>query len=85
MQEECEFGLLVVVQHYSELLFLMSSCIKRIILPIATNIPSIKTRMSNMVNGFVAQCEISLNVIQRYVRPFRVKLRSQSEAKEEGF
>ncbi|EMG47449.1 SEC10 Exocyst complex component SEC10 [Candida maltosa Xu316] len=47
----------------SELLFLISSCIKRIILPIATNIPSIKTRMSNLVNGFVAQCEISLNII----------------------
>lgn len=62
----------------SELLFLMSSCIKRIILPIATNIPSIKTRMSNMVNGFVAQCEISLNVILNdTLDHFRVKLQSQ--------
>lgn len=62
----------------SELLFLMSSCIKRIILPIATNIPSIKTRMSNMVNGFVGQCETSLNVILNdTLDHFRAKLQSQ--------
>ena len=40
--------------------------------------PSIKTRMSNMVNGFVAQCEISLNVILNdTLDHFRVKLQSQ--------
>lgn len=71
----------------SELLFLMSSCIKRIILPIARNTPSIKTRMSNLVNSFVAQCEVSLNIIlQDALEQFRTKLQALlSKQKKKDF
>ena len=71
----------------SELLFLMSSCIKRIILPIARNTPSIKTRMSNLVNGFVAQCETSLNVILKdTLEQFKNKLQALlSKQKKKDF
>ncbi|RLV91925.1 Exocyst complex component SEC10 [Spathaspora sp. JA1] len=47
----------------SENLFLLSSCIKKIILPCATNTPNIKNRMSNLFNSYVSQCEVSLNII----------------------
>lgn len=47
----------------SEILFLISSTIKKIIIPCAINAPNIKNRMSNLTNGYIVQCERSLNVI----------------------
>ncbi|CAI5759390.1 unnamed protein product [Candida verbasci] len=47
----------------SEILLLMSSCIKKIILPCATNNPNTKNRMINLLNNFISQCELSLNII----------------------
>lgn len=47
----------------SEILFLMSSTIKKIILPCAINSPNIKNRMSNLTNNYIMRCETSLNII----------------------
>ncbi|KAG7661712.1 SEC10 [[Candida] subhashii] len=47
----------------SEILLLLASCVKRIILPCATNAPNIKNRMSTLLNNYVYQCEQSLNLI----------------------
>ncbi|CUM63225.1 uncharacterized protein PRCAT00000796001 [Priceomyces carsonii] len=47
----------------TEILYLLSSCIKRIILPCAVNSPNIKNRMSNLTNGYISRCELSLNII----------------------
>ncbi|KAK6200916.1 exocyst complex component SEC10 [Scheffersomyces amazonensis] len=47
----------------SEVLFLISSCIKKIILPCSINTPNIKNRMINLTNSYVSRCELSLNII----------------------
>lgn len=47
----------------SEMLFLISSCIKKIILPCAVNNPTVRNRMISLTNDFVSRCETSLNVI----------------------
>lgn len=46
-----------------EILYLISSCIKRIILPCALNSPNIKNRMINLTNSYIKRCELSLNII----------------------
>lgn len=47
----------------SEILYLLSSCIKKIMLPCAVNSPTIKNRMSSLSNSYISRCEISLNII----------------------
>lgn len=58
-----DFNYLHTFTLVSEVLYLMSSCIKRIILPCALNSPNIKNRMINLTNAFVKRCELSLNII----------------------
>lgn len=47
----------------SEVLYLISSCIKKIILPCAVNSPNVRKRMYNLTNSYVSRCETSLNLI----------------------
>jgi restriction endonuclease Mrr len=47
----------------SDILYLISSCIKKIILPCALNSPNIKNRMTNLTNAYIKRCEASLNII----------------------
>jgi hypothetical protein len=47
----------------SDILYLISSCIKKIILPCALNSPNIKNRMTNLTNTYIKRCETSLNII----------------------
>ncbi|GEQ70090.1 hypothetical protein JCM33374_g3766 [Metschnikowia sp. JCM 33374] len=47
----------------SEVLLLISSCIKKIILPCTVNNPSVRSRMISLTNSFVQRCETSLNLI----------------------
>lgn len=47
----------------SEILFLVSSCIKRIILPCTVNSPNIRNRMISLTNSYISKCEKSLNLI----------------------
>ncbi|KAK6460496.1 exocyst complex component SEC10 [Scheffersomyces coipomensis] len=47
----------------SETLYLISSCVKKIILPCSINTPNIKNRMVNLTNNYVSRCELSLNII----------------------
>lgn len=47
----------------SEVLYLISSCIKKIILPCAVNNPTVRNRMISLTNNFVLRCETSLNLI----------------------
>ncbi|KAK6455324.1 exocyst complex component SEC10 [Scheffersomyces xylosifermentans] len=61
--QQFNFDYLTSFNLVSEILFLISSCIKKIILPSAVNSPNIKNRMINLTNGFVSRCELSLNII----------------------
>lgn len=47
----------------SEYLFLLSSCIKKIVLPCAVNVPNIKNRMTGLTNSYISRCEVSINII----------------------
>lgn len=58
-----DFSYLSSFNLVSEILYLLSSCIKKIILPCAVNTPNIKGRMINLTNRYVRRCEISLNII----------------------
>ncbi|ODV76697.1 exocyst complex component SEC10 [Suhomyces tanzawaensis NRRL Y-17324] len=47
----------------SEILFLISATVKKIIVPCALNSPNIRNRMSNLTNNYISRCEKSLNLI----------------------
>lgn len=47
----------------AETLFLLSSCVKKIVLPCAVNNPPVKNRMVSLTNSFVKRCEGGLNAI----------------------
>lgn len=47
----------------SEALFLISSSIKKIILPCAINAPQIRNRMCNLTNNYISRCETAINII----------------------
>lgn len=47
----------------SEILYLVSTCIRKIILPCTVNHPSIRNRMISLTNGYISNCETSLNII----------------------
>lgn len=47
----------------TEILFLLSSCIKSILLPCSVNNPLVRSRMISLTNNFVQRCEASLNLV----------------------
>lgn len=47
----------------SEILYLVSACIKKIILPCTVNNPTIRNRMISLTNSYISKCETSLNII----------------------
>lgn len=47
----------------SDILHLISNCIKKIILPCAVNYPNIRNRMTNLTNSYIQRCELSINII----------------------
>lgn len=63
--QNIDFSFLDSFSLVSEILYLISSCIKKIIVPCAVNSPNIKNRMINLTNNFVTRCEVSLNIIIR--------------------
>lgn len=58
-----DFSYLRNVSASSEILYLVSTCIRTIILPLANNSPQVKQRMINLTNGYIARVELSINVI----------------------
>lgn len=58
-----DFTYLKAFSTVSQILYLSSACIKKVILPCATNSPTIKSRMTNLSNSYISRCEISLNII----------------------
>lgn len=63
LAEDLQFDFLSIFNLTSEILFLVSSCIKKIILPCAVNNPNIRNRMISLTNNYVSRCETSLNLI----------------------
>lgn len=63
LSQEVNLQYLQIINDTSEVLFLVSTCIKKIILPCAVNDPNIKNRMVSLTNNFVGRCETSLNLI----------------------
>lgn len=57
------FDCLRIFKLTSEILFLLSSCIKSIFLPCTVNNPPVRSRMISLTNNFVQRCESSLNLI----------------------
>lgn len=47
----------------SEILFMLSSCIKSILLPCTVNNLPVRSRMISLTNTFIQKCELSLNLI----------------------
>jgi hypothetical protein len=47
----------------SEILYLVSTCIRTIFLPLASNDANIRQRILNLTNGYVARVELAINVI----------------------
>lgn len=47
----------------SEILYLLSSCIKKVIMPCTVNNPAIRGRIVSLTNSFIQRCETSLNLI----------------------
>lgn len=58
-----QFNYLWVFKLTSEILLMLSSCIKGILLPCAVNNPPVRSRMISLTNNFVQKCESSLNLI----------------------
>lgn len=61
--QNIDFSFLNSFTLVSEILYLISSCIKKIIVPCAVNSPNIKNRMISLTNNYVTRCEVSLNII----------------------
>lgn len=60
---EINLQYLQVINDTSEVLLLVSTCVKKIILPCAVNDLNIRNRMVSLTNNYVSRCETSLNVI----------------------
>lgn len=60
-----DFAYLNNINISSEILYLVSTCIRTIILPLSNNSPQIKQRMINLTNGYIARVELAINVIMR--------------------
>lgn len=63
LANEINLEFLRIINNTGEILFLMSTCVKKIILPCAVNDPNIRNRMISLTNNYVARCETSLNLI----------------------
>lgn len=61
--EEPQFSFLRAFTATSDVLFLLSSSIKKIILPCSVNNPTIRNRMIRLTNNYISGCEMSLNLI----------------------
>lgn len=57
------FAFMQIFGKTSEILYLLSSCIKRILLPCAVNNPTIRNRMISLTNNYISRCEMSINLI----------------------
>lgn len=57
-----DFSYLRVFNITSEILHLLSSCIKNILLPCTVNNPPVRSRMISLTNNFIKRCETSLNL-----------------------
>lgn len=60
---EPQFAFLKAFTSTSDVLFLLSSTIKKIILPCSVNNPTIRNRMIRLTNNYISGCEASLNLI----------------------
>lgn len=60
---DIDFGYLHNFNLVSEILYLVSTCIKKILLPCTVNNPAIRNRMISLTNSYIARCETSLNII----------------------
>lgn len=58
-----DFSYLSTFNLTSEILYLVSTCIRKIILPCTVNHPNIRNRMISLTNGYISNCETSLNII----------------------
>lgn len=47
----------------NNILFLISNCIKKIIIPCAVNNPTVRNRMINLTNSYIQRCELAINII----------------------
>lgn len=63
LKPECDLEFMKTFNLTTEVLRLLSACIKKIILPCAVNSPAIRNRMISLTNNYVARCEKSLNLI----------------------
>lgn len=63
LPQDPQFDYLKIFNLTSEVLLLLSSCIKKIILPCTVNNPTVRSRMISLTNSFVQRCETSLNLI----------------------
>lgn len=63
LPQELNFQYLQIINDTSEVLLLVSTCVKKIILPCAVNDLNIRNRMVSLTNSYVSRCETSLNVI----------------------
>lgn len=61
--QQINYEYLSILRSASNILFLMTSTIKKTLIPCAVNSPDIKGRMGVITNNFVARCEKSLNII----------------------
>lgn len=57
------FSYLNNITQISEILLLMSTCIRTIVLPLANNSPSVRQRMITLTNGYVSKVEMSVNIV----------------------
>lgn len=62
-KNDIEFKFLNNIKNSSEILYLISSCIRTIILPLSNNSPQLKTKMTNLTNSYVLRVENSINII----------------------
>ncbi|ODQ80096.1 hypothetical protein BABINDRAFT_35695 [Babjeviella inositovora NRRL Y-12698] len=58
-----DMGFLEIVNQSNESLYLFSTCVSQVILPMSINAPAIKERISAMVNGYIAKCEVSISIL----------------------
>lgn len=61
--QEINLQYLQIINDISEVLLLVSTCVKKIILPCAVNDLNIRNRMVSLTNNYVSRCETSLNII----------------------
>lgn len=61
--QPADFTYLYSFHLLGNMLLLVSSCIKKIILPCTGNNPTIRNRIINLTNSYIKRCELSINII----------------------